>query len=231
MPEIICQQGSPEWKAARAGVVTSSMFSVAQEKLKRASGSSKAGDPSKAAKDYAFRLAVERISGAPLDDDTYDTYAMRRGREFEPDARFLHEKERDIVVRQVGFYKSDDGLYGSSVDGMIDEGSADQSRGSAEYKCFISPTSLQPILLNGDVSDIRDQLQGSMMVTGCDWAELCLYCPALMPINRHLTIIREYRNEKYIAELKAGLEEFYELVYLYEYRLKNDKEYLEWRAA
>ncbi|WP_206208249.1 hypothetical protein [Xanthomonas oryzae] len=44
------------------------------------------GDYSDEAKSYAFRLAIERISGEPLDEG-FETFAMRRGHELEPYAR------------------------------------------------------------------------------------------------------------------------------------------------
>ena len=61
---VNCAQGSEEWHQERAGVITASMFGDARAKLK--SGPNK-GEPTAKAQDYAFRLAVERISGKPLD--------------------------------------------------------------------------------------------------------------------------------------------------------------------
>ncbi|MFL3932299.1 hypothetical protein LER98_32380, partial [Pseudomonas aeruginosa] len=59
---ITCDQGSPEWHQARAGCITASMFGDARARLK--SGANK-GQPTSTALDYAFKLAVERISGQP----------------------------------------------------------------------------------------------------------------------------------------------------------------------
>ena len=70
-------QGSPEWHAARAGVITASMFKVARGKLKTGKN---AGGFKEDAKDYAFRLAIERISGKPLDEG-FETWQMKRGHE------------------------------------------------------------------------------------------------------------------------------------------------------
>ena len=133
------QQGSEGWHAARAGVITGSMFATAREKLK--SGANK-GQPSAAAGDYAFRLAVERISGNPLDEG-FETWAMRRGHELEPAARFEHEMAIGVVVEPVGFITTDDGKFGASADGFI---GAD---GGAEYKCLVDPSRLRKVLLTG----------------------------------------------------------------------------------
>jgi len=55
MKMVQVPQGSPEWHAARAGVITASMFKVARAKLQKGAN---AGQPTEAAKNYAFRLAV-----------------------------------------------------------------------------------------------------------------------------------------------------------------------------
>ena len=60
------------------------------ETVQRAIEGLPVGEFSDGAKAYAFRLAIERISGEPLDEG-FETYAMRRGRELEPAARLEHE--------------------------------------------------------------------------------------------------------------------------------------------
>ena len=66
-------QGSAEWLASRAGVITASKFVEARKRLKVGP---KKGGFTEAAEDYAFRVAVERISGAPLDEG-FSTWAMK----------------------------------------------------------------------------------------------------------------------------------------------------------
>ncbi len=203
MKIINCDQGSPEWFKARAGVITASNFEECCKTLK--SGKNK-GEHSAKAKEYAFRLAVERISGELLDEDKFDTFEMRRGRELEPEARFAHEEKMQILVEQTGFALTDSGLYGASVDGFIDE------TGTSEYKCFISPKSSMPILLDNDYSDIEAQIQGQMWVTERQWCDFVLYCPALKSIDRDLTIITVQRDDKYIEEMEGDLNKFNNLV-------------------
>lgn len=208
---INCHQGSEEWFQARCGVITASMFSECRKTLK--SGPNK-GDFTTKAKEYAFKLACERMSGKLLDDDQFETYAMRRGRELEPDARLLHEQEKGLLVERAGFALSEDGLYGASVDGLIDDD------GMSEYKCFVSPSSLMPILLNNDIADCMDQIQGGLWVTGRKWAHFCLYCPALEPVKKHLKIIEAEREDNYIEELQSDLEKFNNLVNTFENELR-----------
>jgi len=207
-------QGSEGWHAARAGVITGSMFATAREKLKI--GANK-GQPSASAGDYAFRLAVERISGKPLDEG-FETWAMRRGHELEPAARFEHEMAIGVVVEPVGFITTDDGKFGASADGFIGQD------GGAEYKCLVDPSRLRKVLLTGDISEFLDQIQGGMWITGRKWWDFCLYCPALESIGLQLWHRRVERDDNYIEQLEADLIEFEKLVSQNEDSLRSYRE-------
>lgn len=240
---INCAQGSPQWHAARAGVITASMFSIARQrvgtlteqqqiyvnairagqtqaeamqqagykakpttdKIDRAIAGERVGEFSDAAKAYAFRLAVERISGEALDEG-YETFAMRRGHELEPAARDAHEIAAGVVVRRCGFIVTDDNAFGCSVDGLI------QQKGGSEYKCLIAPDRLRAVLIDGDLSEFADQVQGCLWLTGREWWHFALYCPALKPIGRELWWHEWRRDEDYIEALEHDLLEFKGLV-------------------
>lgn len=208
-------QGSPEWKAARAGVISASNFKLLRADAKLKSGPSK-GDYSSATKDYAFRLAIERISGVPLDEG-FETWSMARGHELEPVARMKHEASTGLMVETVGFVTSDDGRFGASADGLIDDD------GGAEYKCFVSPEKLREILLYANVSEVMDQCQGGMWLTDRKWWDFCLYCPALEAIGRDLTRFRLQRDDDYIERLVGDLIAFENLVSEYEASLRGVK--------
>lgn len=205
-----CEQGSAEWHEARSGAITASMFSLCREKLK--SGNNK-GDYSQKAKQYAFRLAIERISGQLLQEDKFETWEMQRGHELEPEARSAHEFQLDISVVRAGFAKTEDGLFGASVDGLIN------ADGISEYKCFVSPVSLMPIILNDDISDCIDQVQGGLWLTGRKYAHFCLYCPALAKIGKQLKIFKVARDDDYIEKMEKDLLEFNRLVESYKIKL------------
>ena len=204
------EQGTDEWKQARAGVITASMFVVARAKLKRS------GEPTNEAKNYAFRLAVERISGMPMDEG-FETWAMRRGRELEPEARAAHEIHAGITVEPAGFVTTDCGLYGATADGLIGED------GGAEYKCLVSPERVRDALLDNDITEFTDQVQGGMWITGRKWWDFCIYCPALDGVNRMLTRWRIVRDEEYISALQADLAAFNCMVVEYMTKLENNK--------
>lgn len=163
------------------------------------------GDRPEAAKNYAFGLAIERISGQPLQDDKFETYAMRRGHELEPLARRAHER-LGIMVRRCGFITTADGRLGASTDGLIGD------NGSSEYKCLVSPEGLRAILLDNDLSEFVDQLQGGLLVSEREWMHFGLYCPALEEIGQDLTLRLVRRDEAYITALRKDLYEFDGLV-------------------
>lgn len=209
---IECEQGSIEWLQARTGAITASMFSECRKRLK--SGPNK-GDFTAAAKQYAFRLAIERISGELLDEDKFETFEMRRGRDLEPEARLKHEEKKGILVEQAGFAKTNDGRFGVSVDGLIDDD------GISEYKCFIAPSSLMPIILENDISSCIDQVMGGLWITGRKYGHFVLYCPALKRIGKELKIIEVERDDNYIEELESDLLAFDRQVVEYQNILKE----------
>lgn len=205
MQIVNCDQGDDAWKVARCGLITASMFKVARTRLK--SGPSK-GDYSAAAKDYAFRLAVERISWQPLDEG-FETWAMKRGHELEPDARAAHSARIGKPIERAGIVVSDDERFGASADGLIG------GDGGSEYKCLVSPERLREIILGQDVSDFTDQVQGCMWLTGRSWWHFVLFCPALAPAGKELIIHEMQRDDAYIEALERDLLAFDRLVMEY----------------
>lgn len=208
---ITCEQGSDAWHQARAGVITASMFRVARERLK--SGKN-AGDFTEAAKNYAFRCAIERISGTPIDEG-FETWQMKRGHELEPAARAAHEAASGEIVFRAGFVVSDDGRFGASADGLIDD---DQG---SEYKCLVSPEGLRDVLLDNDITKYMDQIQGCMWITGRQRWHYCMYCPALDGIGRSLYWRVIDRDDDYIEAMESDLIGFMRLVDAYERTLRT----------
>ena len=203
---IEAPQGSVQWFEGRYGAITASMFSECRKRLK--SGPNK-GDFSQAAKDYAFKLAVERLSGQLLDDPQFDPWQARRGRELEPEARLAYEDRKGVLVEQTGLALTEDRLFGASVDGLVDDD------GSVEIKCFLAPSKLAPILLEKEIGDCMDQIQGGLWITGRQWCDFILYCPALACVARDLTVIRVNRDDNYIATMVDDLVEANRLVETY----------------
>lgn len=249
---LTCDQGSPEWHRARAGVITASMFATARKRVgelderqlayvdgvqsgldekvaakaagyaaaPKAAGIAKAlrgepvGDYSEEAKNYAFRLAIERISGEPLDEG-FETFAMRRGHELEPLARAEHEVQSGLIVQRAGFVLSEDG-FGCSADGLIG------SDGGSEYKCFINPEKLRAFHIDNDASEVFEQAQGCMWITGRQWWHIGLYCPALAPVGKQLWWRRFERDDAFIEKMRDDLLAFRSMVDQFEQDLKRE---------
>lgn len=167
---LLTEQQQKYVDAIRAGKVEAEAIDLAAYKTKpkrtetvqRAIDGLPIGDFSDAAKNYAFRLAVEQISGVPLDEG-FQTWQMRRGHELEPAARAAHEEIAGVIVDRAGFITTDDGLFGASADGLINHD------GGSEYKCLVSPEGLREVLLNEDLSEFIDQVQGCMWISGREW--------------------------------------------------------------
>lgn len=185
--------------------------------IARALAGESVGDFSDAAKAYAFRLAIERISGTPLDEaDQFQTYAMRRGQELEPVARASHEFVFGISVDRCGFVVTDDRKFGASADGLIGDD------GGSEYKCLIDPSRIRDVILDGNISEFTDQVQGCLWLSGRAWWHFCLYVPALAPIGREITVFNVARDDDYIDAMVSDLLSFDALVCQYEAKLRPE---------
>lgn len=183
------------------------------EAVKKALAGETVGRPADAALNYAFKLAVERISGQPLDNG-FETWQMRRGHELEPEARMEHEMQTGLIVQRAGFVTTDDGAFGASADGLIGDD------GVSEYKCFLAPEKLRAFHIDDDASGIMDQVQGVLWITGRKWAHIGMYCPALEAAGKQLWLKEFQRDDDYIEQLEADLWQFKLLVDEYESKLR-----------
>ncbi len=198
MQLIQCEQGSQEWFAARVGVITASEFVTARDKLK-------SGKMSQKAEDYAFKKAFERISGE-VQEDTYQTFAMKRGQEQEVFARAIYAEKHNVEVVESGIAISSCTYFGYSTDGFV---GAD---GAIEVKSPISPKSILPVL-SGDLSAYMDQCQGGLWITEREWIDFIMYLPQLKSIKKDMYIQRVYRDEAYIKSLKSDLDQFNDYIW------------------
>lgn len=202
-------QGTPEWLAARKGVITASRFKDARDKLKN-------GNPGSRQTGYAFDLARDRVGGKP--PEVFQNAAMRFGSEQEPLARMEYEARTGQLVMEAGFAVTEDGAFGVSVDGLIG------SDGIWECKTMVSSDTLFTAVVEGDVSAYRDQCLGAMWLTGRKWVDLVLWAPDLAAIGRDMTVIRIERNEAEIEALEADLLAFWRRVQALELKLRGQQE-------
>ena len=197
------EQGSPEWKQARAGKVTASRAKDARDKLKSGAASGKQIA-------YACQVALERVSGNPA-DATFENWQMREGHVQEPIARAAYERRTGNLVDEVGAFATDDELFLYSPDGVIDDD------GLLEVKSIFSPERIMTIVGNGDTSDFEDQCMFGLWLTGRQWIDLVVWVPSL----EHMAIKRITRDEDAIEALEADLMAFARLVTQYETTLRT----------
>lgn len=201
-------QGSDEWLAARAGVITASRFKDARDTLK-------SGAPSYKCINYGAQVALERIAGRPI-DKTFVNWQMREGQEQEAFARMAYEADTGHIADEVGFITTDDRLFGYSADGVIGDD------GLIEIKTILSGEVALSVCGRRDLSGYMDQCLGGLWLTGRKWLDLVIWCPALEPIGRQYVRHHITRDEKAIESLENDLMKFAALVADFEKELRRD---------
>lgn len=193
------EQGSDDWLEARRGVITGSRFKDARDRTAKGALTAKATL-------YAQDVARERAGGQA--EGAFVNAAMRMGTEQEPVARQAYEARSGNLVEEAGFITTDDGKFGVSVDGLVDED------GIIEIKTMVSSGTLFRAVVEGDHSDYIDQINGALWLLGRKWCDLVLWAPDL-PQGR-LTIVRINRDDNAIQALEDDLIAFEKLVSQYE---------------
>lgn len=197
---VNCQQGSPEWHQARAGVITASCFADAISRLTRTSGKRKAGDPSGASDKYAADLAIERISGKPYGTPV-KTWVLDRGHEMEALARMHYEARTQSMVEEAGLVLTEDRLFGYSTDGFVDDD------GLIEIKAPVDSLKICEVM-DGDIAEYMHQMQGGMWITGRKWCDFIMYVPDLANAGKDLYVRRVMRDDDFIDAMVLELAAF-----------------------
>ena len=183
------QQGSPEWKQARAGIFTASRAGDGLAAIKKGEAANR--------RDYRTELLVERLTGQPYPQ--YESAEMRWGKEQEPYARAAYELERDVLVDTCGlilhptipnFGASPDGLVGT--DGMI------------QIKCPNTTTHLAWMLAGVIPLEHYPQMLAELACTGRAWSDFVSFDPR-MPAHLQIFVRRLVRDDK-IGGLISTLE-------------------------
>lgn len=177
------------------------------EAVERALAGEPTVTPSAKAIAYAWLIAFETIAREPL-DDTFVTYAMRRGRELEPYARAVYEQRTKCFIEEVSLILTDDSMFGYSADGFRDDD------GLIEIKCPLSCEKLGQVWASPETAHLEyiDQINGGLWITGRKYCDLVVYCPWLAPVGKDLFVKRIYRDEDAIERLESGLLAFRKIV-------------------
>lgn len=193
MSEIEIVQRTDAWIEARLGKVTASRMG---DLLAR----TKAGSYGAGRANYMGELLVERLTGAPL--DRFQSAAMRRGTELEPQARAAYAFLTGVTVKEVGFVQHPRiAAAGCSPDGLVGDD------GLVEIKCPEVATHVDTLLGAEIAKGYRDQMQFQMASTGRAWCDWVSFCP-LMPAGMDLFVVRVARDDGYIANTEGEVRKF-----------------------
>lgn len=186
MQIIDCEQGTHEWRAARAGIPTASEFACIL-------ASGRGGSESKTRRTYLYKLAGEVITGEPM--QSFSNGHMERGHEMEPVARDAYAFMRDADPQPVGFIRN--GRAGASPDSLLG------NDGLLEIKSKLPHLLVETILRDDMPPEHRAQCQGQLWIAEREWVDIAVYWPG-MPLFIH----RSYRDEDFIKTLSAAVDQF-----------------------
>jgi len=189
------EQNTDEWHALRCGKITGSNFGKIMANEGKAFG-----EP---AKDYALRIALERITGEPKTGG-FSNEHTERGHTQEPLARMLYEEVRFCDVLNGGFY--DLGNIGCSPDGRV-------GPGIIEIKSVIDKVHYANVKRGAVDPSYKWQVIGNLKCTGAEWIDWISYCDEY-PAGKKLFVFRTWRNDcaDEFKRLDDRLSEFEKLI-------------------
>jgi putative phage-type endonuclease len=191
------KQGTPEWLAARVGLVTASRVSDII-------ASGKGGAPSVSRAGYLAELVAEILTGESA-ESTFINDDMRRGMEFEPAARFAYEVKTNQVVETVGLVTHPTMRAGASPDGLVDPD------GLVEIKCPRTHVHIGYLEAGKPPTKYLAQMEWQCICTGRAWVDFVSYDPR-MPESLRLFIARHEPSYARLRELEGIVRAFIEEV-------------------
>ncbi|GAA0568056.1 lambda exonuclease family protein [Halomonas salifodinae] len=191
MQILTLDQGTPEWHAARLGIVTMSELKTLLVKGKGPGGFG-AGAIS-----YMHQLIGERITGEPSEAFQGNAHTQR-GHKLEPVARELyHETTGQLHLKQVGIILNHG--VGYSPDALVG------NNGLVEIKTKLPKYQIELLLADQLPQEHVAQCQGGLWASEREWIDFVSYWPG-MP----LFVKRAYRDEVMIRAIAERVEAFYE---------------------
>ena len=187
-----CEQRSPEWFALRAGRLTGSAADAITAKPLKSGG-----EPA-VRRDLRVQLAIETLTGKPVQNDVFVSAAMQRGIDLEGKARDAYEARTGNIVRQTGFVTHPvlQGI-GCSLDGDIRN-----FEGILEIKCPKSATMVGYWTEGGLPTEYVPQVMHNMLTTGATWCDFVAFDDR-MPEGLEFFMVRVTREQLQLDEYEA----------------------------
>jgi hypothetical protein len=198
-------QGTPEWRAVRAGRATGSRACDVLAKIKTGEAAAR--------RDYRVQLVTERLTGSPQDEG-YVSKDMQWGTEQEPYARMAYEEATGEIVQEAGFAYLPDIAAGCSVDGFIG------TEGIFEAKCPKSATHINYLLQAKLPREYVPQVTHNLWITGRAYCDFVSFDPRF-PENLRMLRVRVERAELDIEGYETELALFLAQVDALEQRLRR----------
>lgn len=185
-------QGSEQWHNLRRGRPTASRFSDIITAQK--------GELSKSAKTYTAELIADCFIDPAL-FARLPTMWEERGVEMEPMARAAFTELTGLALDVVGFITRDDQVVGCSPDSLV-LGPDGQPISGLELKCPMPKTHVGYVIDGTLPDDYKQQVHGSMAVTGLDSWHFFSFYPGLQPF--HIVVQRD----EYTQKVSDALDQF-----------------------
>jgi hypothetical protein len=175
------EQGTPEWLMLRLGKPTASHMSDILAKPGSATRTK-----------YLYRLAGERIAGAP--EPSYTNGYMQAGQAAEPLVRDWYSRTIE-PVSTVTFVDCD--TWGASPDGIVGD------NGGIEIKTRIASVQVETLLDAAVPSGNLPQIHACMLALDRSWWDYVSYSPGFKPY-----VIRVERDKEWDKKINEALAKF-----------------------
>ncbi len=158
------EQGSEAWYELRSGRITASKFSTLMSKITTVGYTG---------------LIYETVGGilSGTVETSYQSDAMRRGIEMEPEAKSFYEEIHGVDVEDWGFVTNPnvfEEYVGVSPDGKIKD-----EDGIIEIKCPMMKTHVEYLMKDVLPNAYKWQVQGQLLVTGASYCDFMSYYPGI----------------------------------------------------
>lgn len=182
-------QGTPEWRALRAGKVTASETYVLM------TAKARTGELTAGARTYLYRILSEWALGQPY--ETAKSAFMVRGSALEDRAWATYEFDHRATTEKVGGVENDAHTVWGSPDRLI---GAD---GGGELKIYSAPNHIRALFEGND--DPMIQIQANLWIAERSWWDSYFWNPVLPAV-----CVRIERDDDLIATLASSVGVFLE---------------------
>lgn len=193
---VSLEQGSPEWFAARAGLITASRFKVLMNGTETA----------------LQRLLEEVRSAVPKPQ--VRSQALAWGLQHEATAIREYELAWACTVKRCGMFRHLDLRAACSPDGLVFCGGNDWAHltHGVEVKCPWNQKVHEKTLEFGMPDEHLPQVQGAMWIIGCQHWDFISFDPRRKGAGSRLFVQRIPRDETFIRRLESRVRWFHELL-------------------